>query len=485
MARLGDNLRDLRQSLGITQQELAGRAQISQARVSQIERGHATRPLPRRTLTGLADALGVGIAALISDNPTYDDVDLGHLPYVSATEPGLPPLTLPLVGRDADLNVLADWLCQADIHLVTLTGPGGVGKTHLALHAARGSSRCFEVVTVVSLASCSDAAQIASKVSWAVGVLERDERPIRERLLSALRRPRRLLVLDNIEQALPSAAGLVSELLEGCPPLTVFVTSRRPLRIGDEREYKVEPLAAPDRRLDGSTDGLSSPAVDLFVQRARAASVVLTLSPESVASVSEIVRRLDGLPLAIELAAARSQTFPPQALLRRLDSRFTLLNHGPRDLPHRQRSLAATIAWSYDLLSEDRQALFRRLSVFSGGCTVDAVDAVVQPAGGAVDGLSELAEHNLLTRSRAPDRTVRYGMLETIHEYARDQLVLVGEAAEFQARHLGWCLDLARQAKRTGRSQPKTRHCWTGWKKRTPTSSRRSDGLSTQGDRLI
>ncbi len=255
-------------------------------------------------------------------------------------------------------------------------------------------------------------------------------------------------MLDNIEQALPSAAGLVAELLEGCPPLTVLVTSRRPLRIGDEREYRVEPLAVPDRRMDGSTDGLSSPAVDLFVQRARASSGALTLSPESVASVSEIVRRLDGLPLAIELAAARSQTFPPQALLRRLDSRFTLLNHGPRDLPPRQRSLEATIAWSYDLLSEDRQALFRRLSVFSGGCTVDAVEAVVRPAGGAVDGLSELAEHNLLTRSRAPDSTVRYGMLETIHEYARGQLVLAGEAAEFQARHLGWCLDLARQAKR-------------------------------------
>jgi len=213
VSKLGEHVRVLRQSLGITQQELAVRAEISQARICQLERGHSARPVPRRTLTSLADALGVGIAALIGGDPTYDEVDLGEVVLNPSLPPGLPPLTMPLIGRERELSTIVDWLGREEVGLVTLTGPGGVGKTLLALHAAEEAASHFDAVTVVSLASCTDAAQIVSMVARAIGVRERDERPIREQLRSALRAQRRLLMLDNIEQALPEAATLVAELI--------------------------------------------------------------------------------------------------------------------------------------------------------------------------------------------------------------------------------------------------------------------------------
>ena len=289
----------------------------------------------------------------------------------------LPAPPTRLIGRDREQALIADRLLQEDTRLLTLTGPGGVGKTHLALQVAADLADRFEDgVSFVGLAPVLDPALVGSAIAQALGVGEATGRPLLESVKDHLRERELLLLLDNFEHVL-AAAPLVADLLAACRRLKVLVTSRAVLHLRGEKEVAVPPLALPAREHVLSLPALAGyAAVALFVERARDARPDFAITSENAPAVAEICRRLDGLPLAIELAAARVKLLPPRALLARLEHRLALLTGGPRDLPARQQTLRDTIAWSYDLLDPAEQALFRRLAVFVGGCTLEAAEAV-------------------------------------------------------------------------------------------------------------
>ena len=287
----------------------------------------------------------------------------------------LPVPLMPLVGRERELTQVCDLLQNAGVRLVTLTGPGGVGKTRLALQAAielEGGTSGGPVF--ISLPLVRDPNLIVPEIARALDLPDAGDRPPEERLRVALRDRQLLLVLDNFEQVIAAALHL-TDLLTHCPHLTILVTSREVLRVQGEHEFPVPPLEVPT-----TTRGLLSAellrhgAVALFVQRARAARPTFVLSDENAHAVAAICDRLDGLPLAIELAAVRARVLSPDEMLARLESRLPLLDHGARDLPRRQQTMRSAIAWSYDLLSPEEQLLFRRLSVFAGGCTLEAAE---------------------------------------------------------------------------------------------------------------
>src|SRR5260370_6096085 len=291
---------------------------------------------------------------------------------VHARPAPLPMLRSPLIDREQELALVRDLLQGTDVGLVTLTGPGGVGKPRLAIQVAPAlASRFADGAAFVSLASLTDPQLVELTVARALQVSEADNQLIGERLLEYLRPSQLLLLLDNAEQLL-SAAPLVTQVLDAAPRLTLLVTSREPLRVRDERVVPVLPLALPDAE---SLPDLETLAQVPAVERVREVQPDFALTVDNAQAIAEICRRLDGLPLALELAAARSTVLPPAALLARLVHRPPLLTHGARDLPQRQQTLRNTIAWSYDLLAESEKALFRRLSVFAGGFTLEAVQA--------------------------------------------------------------------------------------------------------------
>lgn len=368
------------------------------------------------------------------------------------TAPGnLPLQQTPLTGRRNELANAQRVLLRADVRVLTLTGTGGTGKTRLALQLAADVLDCFpDGVFFVNLAPVSDPALVAHAIAQVLGVREAANRPLLDTLRDYLQEKQMLLLLDNFEQVAASAH-IVAGLVSAAPALKVLVTSRESLHLYGEISFPVPPLDLP--RLD-PLPGLAvlseNEAVRLFVERARAVKPDFALTERNARSVAEICHRLDGLPLAIELAAARVRILPPDAMLARLSNRLRVLTGGANDLPARQHTLRNTIAWSYDLLTEAEKKLFRRLAVFVGGRTLEAVEAVCDIDGDlgvdVLDAAEALLWKNLLQESEGPEGTLRLVMLETIHEFAREKLEESGETGQFQRRHAAHFVQLAEQA---------------------------------------
>ena len=365
---------------------------------------------------------------------------------VSVHPPTLPLSLTPLIGREREVTEVVE-LAQRGVRLVTLTGPGGTGKTRVAMQVAKGLIQDFpDGVWFVSLAPVRDPDLVASAIAQALDVRETADQPISESVTSFLRDRRALIVLDNFEQIV-EAAPLVSELLDACPSLAILVTSRTPLHLYGERDLSVPPLSLPiPGRLPSVDHLLQVEAVRLFVERAQAAQSDFRLTPENAASVAGICVRLDGLPLAIELAAARIRLLPPQALLERLEHRLPLLVGGPRNVPARQQALRDTIAWSYELLAPDDQRLFRQLSVFIGGWTVEAAETICHDTADIFEGLTSLVDHSLVRQREQADGLARFSLLETIREYGFERLEQHGELLDACQRHAAYFLALAEAA---------------------------------------
>jgi predicted ATPase/class 3 adenylate cyclase/Tfp pilus assembly protein PilF len=363
----------------------------------------------------------------------------------------LPAQITPLVGREHEIEALRQLFLKAEVRLVTLTGPGGIGKTSLSLQVALSLLDEFmHGVFVVGLAAISDAELVLPAIAQTLGIRENRNKPLRESAIEYLRDKRLLLVLDNFEQVV-AAAPVVSELLAACPHLKILTTSRIVPRLKGEREYPVEPLPAPDPRAALSKDALSQyAAVELFIQRALAVKPDFEVNNDNAPAVAEICFRVEGLPLAIELAAARLKLFTPQALLARLGSRLQLLRGGPQDLPARHQTLRQAIAWSYDLLSPVEQAFFQRLAVFVGGCSLEAVEAICTPADelalDALDGLTALINNSLLRQDQTGEDESRFVMFETIREFALERLQASADWQATRRRHADFFLALAEKA---------------------------------------
>lgn len=453
----GALLRRYRRAVGLSQEALAERAGLSTQAISALERGVRQAPY-HDTVRALCAALDLGSADRTALEATIarhrgPATTLAATPDASAV-PGLPTSLDALLGRDDAVAALAAALGAGE-RLITLTGPGGVGKTRLAVAVAAqfvAGTVCF-----VSLASLRDPGLVASAIAEALGLRETGESEWAAVVRAALADRHLLLVLDNFEHLMP-AASLLAELLVACPHVVILATSRAPLHLRGERPYAVAPLTTPEPdRLPALATLARVPAVALFVRQARAAVPGFALSAANATAVAAICRRLDGLPLALELAAARVRLLTPAALLARLSPTLPLLTGGARDLPERHQTLRATLNWSHDLLRPGEQAIFRRLAVCAGGCTLEAA-AVICGAGEPLavellDWLGALLDQGLVQRTivlEAPEEEPRFTMLETVREYGLECLAREpsgpGESAATLRRHAAYYLGLAEEA---------------------------------------
>jgi predicted ATPase/DNA-binding XRE family transcriptional regulator len=463
----GQSLKQRRKELDLTQADLARQVGCAVITLQKIEAG--TRRPSNQIARRMAHAL-----ALEADELTafvrLARAALHHSPTNIPT-----PLT-PLIGRAADVAAVDELLLRPSMRLLTLVGPPGIGKTRLAIHAVtellddtsplppqrerglRGAGQFRDGITFVALAPISAPALVAAAIARTLGVKESAGQTVVEGLKYALRPRHTLLLLDNFEQVV-AAAPLIAELLAAAPGLKVLVTSRTPLHITGEHQYAVPPLALPNpNAVQDIATLMHTAAVDLFVQRAQAVQADFVLSDTNARDIAEICARLDGLPLAIELAAARIKLFTPHTLLARLDQRFAVLTDGPCDLPARQQTLRNAVAWSYELLTEGEQALFRRLGVFVGGWTIEAAETVCGGSDAAdptpisqlptpiLDGLAALLDQSLLRQKSDSASEARFTMLETIREYAIEQLETSGEADALRQRHTDYFLTLVEAA---------------------------------------
>ncbi|MGY1821737.1 ATP-binding protein [Geodermatophilus sp. SYSU D00079] len=408
-------LRRFRDRAALSQEELAARAGLTAKAVGALERGERRRPYPH-TVRALADALhldgGDRAALAAASHPA------GQHEAAAPAPPGVPLPPTALVGRDAERAEVLALLRSGATRLITLTGPGGVGKTSLALDVARALAADFpDGVAVVELAPVREARLVLPTVARALGARQLTP-PLGDSLAAFLGARRQLVVLDNVEHVLAAAAD-VADLLARCPGLVVLATSRAPLRVRAEHDRPLGPLPVPAAADVASV--AASPAARVFLDRARAAGRAVPLTGTTAADVAAICRRLDGLPLALELAAAHARLLAPAALLARLDQ--AVGSPRSRDLPERQRTVRATLDWSHDLLTLDEQVLFRRLAVFSGGFSLAAAEEVAGDGGDVVPTLGGLVEQSLVAL-----QDDRYRMLEPVRQYAAARLQEAGEA---------------------------------------------------------
>ncbi|MGA8097458.1 MAG: helix-turn-helix domain-containing protein [Candidatus Cybelea sp.] len=452
----GTLLRQHRLAAGLSQEALAERARMSTDGISALERGYRRTP-QRETLTLLAGALALDdaqrrdfeVAAARSEllrRQGQASVTIG--PWFSAENPALPFALTSFVGRETELSEIATLV--GENRLVTVTGPGGVGKTQIALHIATTLSVTVQgPASFIGLAPARDPSLVVTAIATALRIQEVGNHPLLETVLAYLKNKTTLLVLDNCEHVIGEARTVAEALLRSCPRVRILATSRESLRCAGERVYRLPSLSVPSHRemqRISAPEAIAYGAIVLFVERARAVDHTFTLTDETAPSVAELCRGLEGIPLAIELAAARSNVLTVRALHARLNNRLRLLKGNEHTALPRQQTMRATIDWSYELLSDREQRMLEYLSVFAGGCTLPAAQAVSNNASedDVLDLLSSLLDKSLLIAD-FEGREARYRLLESFREYALEKLALRGELEVTLNRHAFVCVELAEQ----------------------------------------
>ncbi|HET9495838.1 MAG TPA: helix-turn-helix domain-containing protein, partial [Chloroflexia bacterium] len=447
----GQWLKQRRKALDLTRESLADRVGCSWETIRKIEDGARKPSLQIAEL--LAEQLSVPVEergaflqfARAAAGAEYTPI-FTFAGAMRAGRPGfagphnLPAQRTPFIGREEEVAEVCALISRRDTRLLTLTGPAGIGKTRLSLQVAeRMLGQFADGVYFVELASVSDPALVAPAIAQALGLKELPNQPIAAGLRSFLHARRILLVLDNFEQVV-QAGPIVADICADARNIKVLVSSREPLHVQNEREYAVPPLSLPPRGAGHDAAGMSQyEAVQLFVQQARLARPDFRLNDQNAPVVADICRQVDGIPLAIELAAARVKILSVNALLARLSQRLQVLTGGAADLPTRQQTLRSAIDWSYEGLEVEEKVLFARMGVFAGGASLHAVEHVAGPIGGMasdfLDCITSLIDKSLVKRREEADGELRFYMLETIREYALERLAESGETPDITRKH--------------------------------------------------